>query len=381
MSGDARFLKLSEAPEFLESTWSLIDKHFPRGEPTQKKDPLDQEFALLLNPKNYSRILICVVNNQVVSTSSWRPFEVMIPGRARSLSCAGIGLVVTDPDHRKKGYAAKLQTLIEHSAIKEGALISLLWSDLHDFYMKQGFLPAGTEYMWSVSREDLAVLETDAQNDDFILEPLSNIRDIHDLYSSQGQGPKRVWEDYAPLLELSDTYAWVAKNKQNSRVMGYALMGKARDLRNTVHEIVSKPECVPSLLFKMSSFLERKAEEMRIQIPADSALKTTLSDLFGPPELSALSYMKILDTKGICDWINSNQILPKDMILESKTEDRGFVLRNNSSVVWDSPDEGHILQLFFGPWKPAALSIPKSLKVQLEGTQSIGIYFWGFDSV
>lgn len=379
MSGDVRFLKLSDAPQYRESTWSLIDKHFPKGEVPREKDELDREFALLLNPENAARTWICVDGNKVVSTASWRPFDVMIPGREQSIACAGIGLVVTDSAYRKKGYAAKLQALIETAASAEGAVMSLLWSDLHDFYMKQGFLPAGTEYLWTIEKKDLDALTDD---DDYVIRKIESINEIAPLYEAQKHGPKRNWEQYSALLELSDTYGWLAETKDRQKIVAYAFMGKARDLRNTIHELVGAPAAVPTLLQKMKSCLEKNAEEMRIQVPADSSLKSTLSDLFGPPELSALSYMKILDTPGICRWINSTGTLPPDMVLESREEgQRGFVLRKGNAPVWDSPDEGHLLQLFFGPWKPAALSIPKSLKVQLEGTQSIGIYFWGFDSV
>lgn len=378
MSGDVRFLKLSDAPQFRESTWALIEKFFPTGEVPLDKDPVENEFALLLNPANETRIWICAVGNHVVSTSTWRPFDVMIPGREESLKCAGIGLVVTDPAHRKKGYAAQLQKLIETSATAEGCMISLLWSDLHDFYMKQGFLPAGTEYMWSIPKKEI---KEPAAHSSFTIAKLTILKDIAPIYEAQKHGPKRNWAQYNTLLGLSDTYGWVAKDSVSHAPIAYALMGKARDLRNTVHEIAGDPKAVAALLYKMSTCLEAKADEMRIQIPAGSTLKTSISEEFGPPELSALSYMKILNTKGICEWINTTGTLPAGMILESKSEDSGFVLRRNEVVVWDSPDEGHILQLFFGPWKPAALSIPKTLKTQLADTQTIGIYFWGFDSV
>lgn len=378
MSGDVRFLKLSDAPQYLESTWALIEKGFPHGEKPREKDPLDNEFALLLNPQNHSRIWICVQDDQVISTSSWRFFDVVIPGRSKTLPCAGVGLVVTDSAHRKKGYAAKLQTLIEKAAVAEGALLSLLWSDLHDFYMKQGYLPAGTEYMWTIDKKDIHALSPD---ETVKITKLNSLNEIISIYESQKQGPKRNWPQYNTLLELSDTYGWIAKDATTHTVLGYALMGKARDLRNTVHEICGDPRSIEPLLYKMGECIERKAEEMRLQIPADSPLKSSLSELFGPPELSALSYMKILDTAGICNWINTTNTLPTGMSLEDKKDQPGFVLRNKEVVAWDSPDEGHLLQLFFGPWKPAALSIPKALKTQLADTQSIGIYFWGFDSV
>ncbi len=378
MSGDARFLKLSEAPQYREATYALIERCFPQGETPLDKDDLDHEFALLLDKENESRVWICVVGEQVVSSSSWRPFSAHIPGRSKALKCAGVGLVVTDPAHRKKRFAATLQKYIEAAAAKEGALMSLLWSDLHDFYMKQGFLPAGTEYMWSIPKKDI---KEPKPHSTFSVTKLTNLSDIAPIYDKQKHGPQRNWQQYNMLLELSDTYGWIAKDANTDAPMGYALMGKARDLRNTVHELMGEAQTIPALLHKMSTCLENKADEMRVQIPADSPLKNVISDLFGPPELSALSYMKILDTAGICKWINESSTLPKGMILEPKVPEGGFTLRKDDSVVWDSPDEGHILQLFFGPWKPAALSIPKSLKTQLADTNSIGIYFWGFDSV
>jgi GNAT superfamily N-acetyltransferase len=376
MSGEARFLKLSEAPQFRESTWGLIERHFPQGEIPLDRDSIENEFSLLLNSANESRVWICVTNDQVVATSSWRPFEAHIPGRSNTIKCAGIGLVVTDPGHRKKGFAASLQKHIEDSATKEGALLSLLWSDLHDFYMKQGFLPAGTEYMWSIPKKEIKA-PTDHPN--FNVTKLTDISEIAPLYEAQKHGPQRDWNLYNTLLQLSDTYGWVAKDTQSHKPIAYALMGKARDLRNTLHELIGDAKAVPSLLYQMGTCLESKSTEMRVQIPADSPLKTTISDSYGPPELSALSYMKILSTAGTCQWINENNTLPSGMSLEA--DESGFVLRKGKSIVWDSPDEGHLLQLFFGPWKPAALSIPKSLKTQLAETNTIGIYFWGFDSV
>src|SRR5690606_22823337 len=118
--------------------------------------------------------------------------------------------------------------------------------------------------------------------------------------------------------------------------------------------------------------LEKKGDEMRVQIASASPLKATLSEAFGPPELSALSFMKVLNSPELCAWINQAQILPDGVQLQSK--ESGFALWHQGSSVWSSPDEGHILQLFFGPWKPSSLSLPKALKTLLAETHSIEIY-------
>lgn len=65
---------------------------------------------------------------------------------AGPLVIAGIGSVVTHPDHRGRGLSRQLQIALLERLRHAGAALAVLWTDQPEIYARRGFVPAGWEF-------------------------------------------------------------------------------------------------------------------------------------------------------------------------------------------------------------------------------------------
>jgi GNAT superfamily N-acetyltransferase len=128
---------------------------------------VEQEFSLLLSLANAKNTLFLSEEREstaapkVLAAASYRPFDFMMGRKGApplAHRSAGIGLVVTDPGEQRRGYGYRLQQEIERRAQDDGALVTVLWSDLVQFYTKLGYLVAGTELQWQLDKQELELL-------------------------------------------------------------------------------------------------------------------------------------------------------------------------------------------------------------------------------
>ena len=152
--------QLSRQPELWAPTLELIERVFPAGEAVVRKTSLENEFALLLSPRNRSQSWVMTEGREVVAHVAYRLFEFQMDDFSEPLTVAGIGLVVTDAARQKTGLASALLAHVEKMAAAEGALLSVLWTGQHDFFDKQGYLLAGTEEQWELAPAKLAALKS-----------------------------------------------------------------------------------------------------------------------------------------------------------------------------------------------------------------------------
>lgn len=376
---------LAESPQLRASTHRLIEKIFPTGSESSTTASLDCEFCLLLDEKNAKRVLVLNSEKGPLASASYRVFDVRVPGSPSSLRVAGVGLVVTDSEARGHGYARQLQLEIEKRATAEGCVLSVLWSDLADFYSKMGYIVAGTELQWHLEEEEIGLLgdrlafETPSPSA-FEVRPLESLNWIQPLYDQLGFGPERSFRDYAPLLTLPETGglgAW-----KGERLRGYLLYGKARDLRHTVHELVAEDRAaVPALL---QAVLPRLPKQLRVHLPMGSLLESEISHWLGTAEKSGLAFFKILNPTAFTAWITQSKRLPSGVRAFAEGSHL-FLSRDGPKgpeVFFETDDPAHLAQLFLGPWRVDELEgLPPLLKDKLAGTIPAPVYFWGFDSV
>lgn len=392
-----KVLSLKEAPGYRSALLKLIDATFPKGSPVSRNIRVDEEFALLLRPENAERNLF-IINEAlpkhsfpswpVVSAASYRPFEFRLKGRPLPLKCAGIGLVVTAPEHQRMGYGNLIQTEIETRAHKnDGALFSVLWSDLVQFYTKLGYVAAGAEMQWQFDSADLDILKKRLEAEvprpsEFHIAPLSNIAMIEEIYKNSSIGPQRNFSSYQELLNLPDTYAYGAFVKDPKQIqpklVAYAFMGKARDLRDTLHEVLGEPRALPHLL---THLVPHCVSGLRVYQPVNSPMMAALEHWLGAGTKNALSFFKVIDGPGLVDWLEKARVMGPGFGLTSNKE--GFQLLNRHITFFESQDYGHLLQLFFGPWNISEMEgLPGALQSNAKALPSpLPIYFWGFDSV
>lgn len=373
---------LNSAPHLRDSTLELIEKYFPKGDKMLAPLSVADEFVLLLDPANAARTYVFAEGDKVLATASYRSFAVEVPGFTHPFMCAGIGLVVTDPAAERKGCARELQQEIERAARDEGCLISLLWSDLAQFYTKLGYALAGAEWQWTLDHDDLTLLRSrlNAEVSNSVrVEKMTDWQQVAALYEAQRMGPRRSPRDVDKLLRLPNTWAWAAYDSAAAaEPTAYAILGKGRDLRDTLHEIVGKAHHVGPLLRATMPQLEKC---LRVHQPLLSPLRAELEHWLGPAEKGALAFMKILHTKKLLTWLSAGNVLPQG-VRAIPREGFGFCLDIHAGVFFESAEAANILQLFFGPWEISELiEVPKALSEHLRSTKIVPLYFWGFDSV
>ena len=378
---------LSEKPDCTAATLELIRRNFPNGSNVKEPAPLEKEFPLLLDPAQRERVQILIHEKVVVSSASFRPFEVQTQASQRPLKCAGIGLVVTDDSARGKGYASRIQEVIEQQAILEGCAVGVLWSDLVQFYAKRGYIIAGTEMQWHLETESLEVLrkrlklENSPEHRSYEIRPLTSLQGCDSLYEEMKCGPKRDWKLYESFLSLPNTWAWGAW--KDGELKTYAFLGKARDLRDTVHELIGDPKAIAPLLSATLPHLEKL---LRVHQPWGSPMQSELEHWLGKPEKTPLAFFKVLDVTRLCTWLNSSGCMPHG-VQASADETRVFLSQRNSltqkeEVFFESDDHGHLIQLFFGPWSLEEMTdLPEILQKRMKGGHIPPLYLWGFDSV
>jgi GNAT superfamily N-acetyltransferase len=376
---------LAEAPEKRDEVLELIGRCFPKGATVSRPLPADEEFALLLAPRNRERVLFgCAPDGRAVCAAAWAPFEFRLPGAVAPAKVAGLGLIVTDEGFRQQGYSRLLQQQIEARAIVEGCLIAVLWSDLLSFYQRLGYTIGGREFEWQAEGEALARLGH-RLNDEKVragweLRPLeaAHLPAVLELYARQGLGPRREASSFAPALLWPNSWSWGAFRHGAAHPAAYAIMGKARDLRDTVHEICGDAGAVGALLGAASSRVEKA---LHLQAHPATPLKDEISHWLGEPVLRPLGFFKVIDPQAFATWIQIADYLPLGASLRAAS-DGSWSLLKQGRPAFTSADPAHLSQIFLGPYKPGEIEgLPFEATNLLKGLEPLDVYFWGLDSV
>lgn len=369
-----RIQNLAQAPQHRGAFEALITAHFPQGHATQASQKLSvaQEFAPLLNPLNAHQCLFIEALNEVLATLSWKSFEVH--SREGALRVAALGLVVTDPEHRGQGLSSALMREAETQALNEGCALMLLWSDKIDHYLARGYLLIGGELNFHIPTSH-RVFRTPAppsfrDNQNFHIEAAL------EMYRKMGLGPKRSKSLYEYFVSLPSTYALQTDK-------AYLLAGKARDLHNVVHEIVGDPCDYASLLSALQIKMQA-SQNIQLQIPEAHPQRSFFENLFGPTPQGPWVFAKILNPKQIIKFLTP----------ALKAHGLGMDIKNgkwrllsgsslqNSAVLFESQDVGHILQILWNPLPIQSIEgLPDTVKEALKNWRVPSLYFWGMDSV
>ena len=183
---------LSHSPKQKEAVLKLMEDHFPHGADQVEALNFEEEFGTLLHSSNQRRVLFIEEDGQPVATTAWRPFEMK-----NGMRIACIGLVCTHKDHRKKGYSKQLLEEAEKMAIKEKSVLTVLWSDLVDFYFKLGYALCGSEITWNLNAEDFQ--ESDYARVTELNPSQANMPAA--LYARDPMGPVRPFEIFQSFFK------------------------------------------------------------------------------------------------------------------------------------------------------------------------------------
>lgn len=378
---DYKFYSLAQKPELRAPLLELIQKTFPTGEAVARPSKLDDEFALLLDPANAARCLVATQGPHPIAHVAYRIFDFGWPGLTQPFRVAGIGLVVTDENYRRQNLAARLLALAEEQARQEAAAMAVLWSGAHDFFSKRNYLLSGQEYQWSIPSAQIKKWSAPV-TPPYRIAPLTHFDETRSLYLSQAIGPARNGP-YETLRKLPNTFCLGAYT--HNTLAAYVSLGKARDLRNVLHEGAGDPGALPQLLNHAVTLLD--GPRLDLQFPPTSPWRDTLTHHLGAGQRSAHAYFKVLAPIATVEMLQAGKFLPTDISLRyaPTPEHDGrfpFEILHAKKSLFASDDSGHLLQLFFGPWHSSELTdLSPELQRALAAARIPPLYFWGFDSV
>jgi GNAT superfamily N-acetyltransferase len=376
---------LDQHPERTTEVFDLIKRCFPQGAPVDREIAPEHEFALLLAPSNRHRVFFgCAPDGSIACAAAWTSFEFRLPRFGLPLKAAGLGLIVTGEAFRQQGYSRMLQKHIEEKAIAEGCALAVLWSDLLSFYQRLGYTIAGRELEWLVEGESRQRLEHRLKDESArqgwdvrALTP-EQLPAVLELYTRQGLGPRREASAYLAALDWPNSWAWGAFHKGAKVPAAYALMGKSRDLRDTVHEICGDAKAVGALLGAASAHAQKS---LHLQAHPLTPLKEEITHWLGEPRLRPLGFFKVLDPRVFAAWVLGGDYLPLGASVRV-SDDASWSLLKQGRPAFTSADPAHLAQIFLGPYKPGEIEgLPFEATNLLQGLEPLDFYFWGLDSV
>ena len=195
-----------------EEKWSIVD-----------------EYPIAFNRHNLNNIRVFVEDGKILSHAVIKNLIVKTP--MTIFKVAGIGSVVTSPEHRMKGYSQQVIQSCLDEASKQGADIAILWTDLYDFYRKMDFELSGTEIALIISKE----LEVSSKGLKINKSNKVDPNAILNLYSQHSIGSMRTANEIFNYMQIPNTQLYTAWD-ENNNLKAYAVEGRGADLSNYIHE-------------------------------------------------------------------------------------------------------------------------------------------------
>lgn len=189
---------------------------------------LDQEYPLAFRADQPNQIFVAREGDGIVAglVTLIRNVEVK---RKQFARMAFVGSVVTDPNHRQKGYQRQLFHAIEEAAEEQGWDALVLWSNQLEFYEKLGFRLGGLQASWS-TQLDVPILKNIP-----VSVQVGTSKDIpfsssfFEAFDRKIMRVQRTESEMRSLWQIPQMEIAATKN-------AYALLGKGEDFRGTCHE-------------------------------------------------------------------------------------------------------------------------------------------------
>jgi len=364
---DEEFVIKSTDEAIYPQVISFLQKNLQENVPFHIVD----EYPLALSKDNMERMKVMLINDKVVSHCYWFPYT--IETSIGKLKVAGIGSVVTDPNHRNKGYSTRVLESCLKDIKQKGFQLAILWSNLTEFYERLGFCCAGLEHLLIVTSSEIPSYQKR-----FIIEQYTykDFEQIFNLYKKQPYKVIRGEKEFEAYLGIPETYSFVAK--LNEEIKAYAVIGKGKDFQNYIHEWAGDSSAVIETIQHIAKTFD--FDEVIVNIPfKESPIYQELTQTF-PAAEGVMGMIKILNLKSLGSQISHHIkgksskkiIFSKDKDYIIKIDDKEFRLESEKKMV----------TLLFGPHNdPDIIDIATELNTYLKPTFPISMYIWGLDSV
>lgn len=96
--------------------------------------------------------------DRIAATSGAYPFQMDFDGK--ELACAGVTIVTTEPEYRRRGLVREMMTQTLHRAKEEGKPVAALWASMGAIYQRFGYGLASNFNFYRIDPRDVIFRET-----------------------------------------------------------------------------------------------------------------------------------------------------------------------------------------------------------------------------
>lgn len=253
---------------------------------------LDGVFPLLVASDADSRRLVIRDGQRIVAHAAARCVTAHLRGGGE-LRIVNIGCVATHVSARRRGHAGLLVRALLASASARGADLAVLWAAEPALYRRLGFIEAGVESSFGVSR---------AQLSDVAAAAIRPVRpdDVATLLALRQADPVRLERtpgDLRRLLAIPRSHAFVVLDDGHA-VVGYIVVGKGLDYPGMVGEWAMPAALLPGALRAVLE--ESGARETIVFGPSHGEWVRLMSRRGHARDDHALAMFSLLDRERLC---------------------------------------------------------------------------------
>jgi len=354
-----------------EREYTMVIEFLNRNLRPNAKWSIVDEYPTALSKSQMHNMRVIVENGQIVSHAVFRPMIVKTP--IGVFKVAGIGSVVTSPDHRGQGHSTQIIDACLEAAAAADCDFAILWTDLFDFYRRMDFELAGSEVTVILDRE-VGPKSGWKFLDSSKVAPDALIR----VFQQHSVSSHRAQEDVRLMLTIPNSTVATAW-EPNGRLAAYAVVGKGADLDGYIHEWGGSVSALMGLFSHLRVTLNR---DLRLIAPSHATgILSKLKEAGCVDHRGYLGMVRILKTDSMFSKIkrHARAIGVSDLVLE---EDGGRFKFGHQDQVYMTESRRDLVQLLFGPEKPSQMGKfdPLTAKI-LDRVLPIPLWIWGWDSV
>jgi GNAT superfamily N-acetyltransferase len=203
---------------------------------------IESEYPIVLS-KDGSRFSYCYRHElELVAHANLWPRVVTCSVTKQRWQIGLIGNVATDERFRGQGIMSNVLEHLITVATDTNLSILILWSDLLEFYQKQGFRSFGEERRYIFTRESLDQgLKDQAFSDIFFTKhEIKSINDavldtFIDLRPKTSLTTDRTVSEFTSLLKIPNLNVYSSSDTAG-KLTAFAILGKGADMESVVHE-------------------------------------------------------------------------------------------------------------------------------------------------
>lgn len=203
--------------------------------PDHKEYSIVEEYPLVLGSAYLQHSYIAQYNKEeeIVAHVNFFPTTLVDSLNGDQFPVGLIGNVATKASYQGKGVMRALLAYFREKAKKQNLFGLFLWSDLLEFYGKQGFEPFGAEKHYYISRCEGEFDSTwNAQSLNVLDKPIYRI--LMGLRLISRLSVERTYEEFRAQLAIPDSVLLMVK--KGTEILAYGVVGKGQDMIGVVHE-------------------------------------------------------------------------------------------------------------------------------------------------